>query len=326
MRIVMCNWDVASRWGKQEEGRNQSGSFSFSGPNLYSYSTKVGYICKNGRKFVTPKKYSVTTSQQLNRVSRDFTVPFLGETEDDHKGNVRYYLDEIKKTVMEFSNCRSRKGRWIVSQNNAIYEKLKKYCETFELKMPVTLGLYLDPEYGFVKEFLEKRFYKPDEDEWREIFLPKWLADKGMENVEVKDLLRTRNTEVRREIIRIFGIERVCEELGATTIDRQDGYELILLDLKDGRRRPFLKMRNPSVDAWHIEGVHPCLKTMQDALNYRRYGEEMLDIIVPVEMNRADWRKREEFMANPENWQVREEYMTTPLLPNEKDWRPVQLT
>lgn len=322
MKTVMCNREIACKWGEQQEGRNQSGSFSFSGPNLYSYSIKVGYICKNGRRFVTTEKYSITTTQQLSKVSRDFEVPFLGETEDDHKGNVQSYLAEMKQTVMKFSNCRSRTGRWIVQRNNALKEELEKYCKAFELKMPVTLGLYLDPDSRMVKEF-EKRFYKPDDKGWREIFLPKWLADKGMENVEAKDLLKTRNTEIRREIIRLLGIEHVCEEFGAKTIDKQDEYELILLDLKDERRRPFLKMRNPSVDAWHIEGVHPCLKTVQDALNYRRYGDEMLEVIVPDGLN---WREHQEFRMNDENWQVKEEYKTTPLFPNERDWRPEQLT
>lgn len=352
MRKVMCNWEVAEKWGKQEEARGHSGNFWFKGPNLYSYGTKVGYICKNGIRLVTAKKYSRSTTYQLNDVKRDFEVLFLGETEDEHKGNVEYYLAEMKKKVMEFSNCRSRDGRLIVERNNELHEELKRYCETFGLKMPVTLGLFIDPESRMVKEFMEKRFYKPDPEGWREIFLPKWLADKDMDNVEAKDLLKTRNAEIRREIINLLGIESVCEELGATTIDRQvyeydvqeyseerdeeggmiptgnyckkqSEYELILLDLRDGRRRPFLKMRNPSVEAWHIEGVHPCLTTVQDALNYRRYGMAMLELKTP---DGFSWHERAEFSANPENWQIKEEYMTSKEKPNEKDWRPVQLT
>ena len=109
--------------------------------------------------------------------------------------------------------------------------------------MPVTLGLWLNPEYPFVKDFFEKRFYYPNpENKWHSIFLPKWLADKGMDNVISRDILRTRNAEIRREIIRIVGIERVCYDLGAKVIDRAGGYELVVLDLQDGRNRPFLKI------------------------------------------------------------------------------------
>jgi hypothetical protein len=323
MRTVMCNREVANKWGKQKEGKNSGRTFWFDGPELYSYGAKVGHICKNGVKLVTSEKFSITTSQQLENIVENFKVPFLGETKKDHESNVKYFLAEMKKTVMKFSNCRSRNGRWIVQRNNELYEGLLKYCVVFELKVPVTLGLYIDPQGGLVKEF-EKRFYKPDPKGWREIFLPKWLAEKGIENVEAKDLLKTRNAEIRREIIRTVGIERVCEELGATTIDAQDGYELVLLNLKDGRRRPFLKMRNPSVEAWHIEGVHPCLKTVQDALNYRRYGIRMLEIIVPDGIN--GWAEKQRYRNNPENWTIKKEYQTSELFPNENDWRPVQLT
>uniref|UniRef100_A0A6M3JH38 Uncharacterized protein n=1 Tax=viral metagenome TaxID=1070528 RepID=A0A6M3JH38_9ZZZZ len=323
MKTVMSNWEVADKWGEQKEGRNSKNTFSFEGPDLYSYRTKVGHICENGIRIVTAEKYSCTTSQQLANVKKDFEVLFLDDTKEAHEGNVKYFLHMMKKTVMQFSNCRSRTGRWIIAHNNELYRKLVAYCKTFGLKVPVTLGLYLDPEFEFVKKF-EERFYKHGPNGWREIFLPKWLAKKGMENVDVKDLLKTRNAEIRREIIRLIGIEKVCEGLGAKVIDKQDGYELILLDLRDGRRRPFLKMRNPSVGEWHIEGVHPCVKTVQDALNYRRYGENMLEVIVPNEIQ--SWRDKRIYRSNPENWSIREEYKTSQLFPNERDWRPVRLT
>ncbi|MCA1816016.1 MAG: hypothetical protein LC746_06340, partial [Acidobacteria bacterium] len=68
-------------------------------------------------------------------------------------------------------------------------------------------------------------------------------------------ILSERNAEVRREIIRKIGIERVCAELNARCVDAQGDYELLLLDLQDGRVRPFLKMRNPSAPGvYHIEG------------------------------------------------------------------------
>jgi len=83
-------------------------------------------------------------------------------------------------------------------------------------------------------------------------------------------ILKQTNAEIRREAVRKIGIERVCERLGATVIDRQgEMYELLELDLGDQRRRPYLKMRNPSIGVFHIEGVHPDCRTVEAALAWR---------------------------------------------------------
>jgi hypothetical protein len=83
-------------------------------------------------------------------------------------------------------------------------------------------------------------------------------------------ILKQGNAEVRREAVRKIGIERVCQQLGAKVIDRQgDVYELLELSLRDHRRRPYLKMRNPSIGVFHIEGVHPDCRTVEAALQWR---------------------------------------------------------
>jgi len=82
-------------------------------------------------------------------------------------------------------------------------------------------------------------------------------------------LLKEQNAEVRREMVRKIGIERVVAKLGAEVIDSDGGYELLLLDLRDGRKREFLKMKNPSIGVYHIEGVPPGTKTVAQALAWR---------------------------------------------------------
>ena len=77
------------------------------------------------------------------------------------------------------------------------------------------------------------------------------------------------NTQIRAEIVKKIGINRIIKDLGSRTIDSWNDYELIELDLKDGRFRPFLKMKNPSVDLIHIEGVPPEIKTVKRALAWR---------------------------------------------------------
>jgi hypothetical protein len=94
-------------------------------------------------------------------------------------------------------------------------------------------------------------------------------------------ITKTRNAEVRRELVRKIGIERVLSELGAKVLDKtEDGvYELVTLDLGDNRSRPYLKMLNPSIGTWHIEGVEPRITTVAEALRYRN-GTEASPVIL----------------------------------------------
>jgi hypothetical protein len=102
--------------------------------------------------------------------------------------------------------------------------------------------------------------------------VPDWLVLTPAHDLDPQRLLKEENVEVRREFVRKVGIERVCGALNATVTDRAGDYELLLLDLRDGRRRPYLKMKNPSIGVYHLEGVHPTCETVQQALNWRAYG------------------------------------------------------
>lgn len=92
--------------------------------------------------------------------------------------------------------------------------------------------------------------------------------------LDSKLILTEKNVEVRREIVRKIGIERVCKDLGAIVIDKENNYELLNLNLGEKRMRPYLKMINPSIGTYHIEGVHPNCKTVKEALNWRNQSEE----------------------------------------------------
>ena len=104
--------------------------------------------------------------------------------------------------------------------------------------------------------------------------VPQWLAETREEDIDPRKLLEIDNVQVRAEFVRKVGIERVCYSLGAKCVDKKDGYELLMLDLGDGRRRPYLRMQNPSVpELWHVEGVHPDCDTVSEALVWRNGGE-----------------------------------------------------
>lgn len=87
-------------------------------------------------------------------------------------------------------------------------------------------------------------------------------------------VLKETNAEVRRELVRKIGIERVVEKLGAEVVDKEEGYELLLLDIGDGNKRPYLKMINPSTGTYHIEGVPPGTETVKAAITWRNQTDE----------------------------------------------------
>ena len=108
--------------------------------------------------------------------------------------------------------------------------------------------------------------------------VPKEIVMTSAEKLDPKLILKEQNAEVRREIVRKIGVERVCKSLNAKVIDRQDNYELLNLDLGD-RFRPYLKMKNPSIGVYHIEGVHPDCDTVEKALNWRNGTSDIPKIL-----------------------------------------------
>ncbi len=94
------------------------------------------------------------------------------------------------------------------------------------------------------------------------------------ETLTTAQIAKEPNAQVRQVMVERIGIERVCQMFHAKVLDTQGTYELLNLDLGDGRVRPYLKMLNPSVGCWHVEGVHPKCTTVQQAINWRAGHEQ----------------------------------------------------
>jgi hypothetical protein len=77
------------------------------------------------------------------------------------------------------------------------------------------------------------------------------------------------NADVRRELIRKIGNERLLNILDYKVLDKMDEYELINFDIGDGRVRPFLKMKCATTDNVHIEGVKPEITKVEEALAFK---------------------------------------------------------
>jgi hypothetical protein len=87
-------------------------------------------------------------------------------------------------------------------------------------------------------------------------------------------VLKEKNAEIRREMVRKIGIERVIDKLGANVVDKWEEYELLDMPKIEGMisKAKWLKMKNPSIGTYHIEGVPFEMKTCQEALSWRIGG------------------------------------------------------
>ena len=90
------------------------------------------------------------------------------------------------------------------------------------------------------------------------------------EQLKPADILKEPNADVRRELIRRVGIEQMLAHLPHKVLDTQGDYTLLRVDfpgMVDDTR--FLKMLNPSIGVWHMEGVERTCNTVQEAINWR---------------------------------------------------------
>jgi hypothetical protein len=107
-----------------------------------------------------------------------------------------------------------------------------------------------------------------------------WVLCRG-EELEPELVMREKNVEIRRELLRKIGVERFVQKCGAKTLDRDAprGYELLQISLPQFPDMVWLKMQHPSLGTWHMEGVAGDCRTVQQALNWRagdllKKGEE----------------------------------------------------
>ena len=113
-----------------------------------------------------------------------------------------------------------------------------------------------------------------------------------------------KNAEKRREIVRKIGVDILINKLGAETIDTlspdvikqfglseetYENYSLLKMPKFEGMTNHpiYLKMKNPSMGIFIVEGVDPNCKNIREALNFRK-PDEMKKI--PVDnTNGEEW-------------------------------------
>jgi len=90
------------------------------------------------------------------------------------------------------------------------------------------------------------------------------------EKYPAEEILKETSVDLRRELIRRVGIERVLASLNPKVIDTKGDYELLNVSVPGVFENAiYLKMTNPSIGVFHLEGVARECKTVQQALNWR---------------------------------------------------------
>src|SRR5258708_2077799 len=88
------------------------------------------------------------------------------------------------------------------------------------------------------------------------------------EKIDVQEIIKEQNVEVRRELIRKVGIERFIQKSGAKVLDKQGDYKLLSVYLSEQvPDTRYLKMKNPSLGTYHVEGVEG--NTVEEAIDFR---------------------------------------------------------
>lgn len=102
------------------------------------------------------------------------------------------------------------------------------------------------------------------------VIMKDWHVNTPAEDILPTDILAETNVEIRRELIRKVGIERLFDKLPHKLLDKKGNYELFSVDLSaEVKNAKYLKMTNPSVGCFHMEGVAPKIVTVDEALKWR---------------------------------------------------------
>ena len=116
------------------------------------------------------------------------------------------------------------------------------------------------------------------------IQVPEWLVTTPAEELanDPEKILGISNIDVRRVALQKVGPENLWKKYGKVedeqVIDRNGKkihYKLVNMEKVYNGRAPYLLMENPSVpDVWHMEGVSQACKTVQEAINWRKTGND----------------------------------------------------
>jgi hypothetical protein len=133
--------------------------------------------------------------------------------------------------------------------------------------------------------------------------VPQWLVETRSEEIDPTKIIEIDNAEVRREFVRKVGIDRICYKLNAKCLNKVGDYEILELIIKDRKYR-YLKMLNPSIETWHVEGIPIEIDSVEKANNWRIEDEQIRNL--PIDnLNGSDYYQQGDVLLCSEKAQSR---------------------
>ena len=167
----------------------------------------------------------------------------------------------ILDRMRAYEKCQSSAGYWWANRDFCIVSNTPKKIERKENALHCENGKAIEYRDGWGLYFLNGVRMKEEY-----VMTP-------AEKIKPETILSEKNVDVRRELIRKIGVERLVS--AGKLLEQKNGYSLYDMSavFHPIDRAVFLLMKNPSVPGvFHMEGVAPNVKTIQEALNWRRYG------------------------------------------------------
>src|SRR3990167_7443472 len=167
----------------------------------------------------------------------------------------------ILDRMRAYEKCQSSAGYWWANRDFCIVSNTPKKIERKENALHCENGKAIEYRDGWGLYFLNGVRMKEEY-----VMTP-------AEKIKPETILSEKNVDVRRELIRKIGVERLVS--AGKLLEQKNGYSLYDMSavFHPIDRAVFLLMKNPSVPGvFHMEGVAPNVKTIQEALNLRRYG------------------------------------------------------
>jgi len=200
----------------------------------------------------------------------DFQWPYL----DGHWWTPYLAFAEYNKEVEKFTPAQKTEYEllWDLTAVDVIYP-FDDYCIMSQkpIRFEVNAENQLHSETGKAIEYADGfGFYVLNG-----VHVPEWLVMTPAEQIPSSKITEEKNVEIRREIVRKIGIEKMLVDLGAEVLNKDafngHEYELLKFGIKVNNTYPvYLKMKNPSIHVYHVEEVDPKCKTVRDAINFRK--------------------------------------------------------
>ena len=260
--------------------------------------TQVGAQVRNQ---VSAQVWNRVSAQVWNQVSSQVIDQVRNQVRDQVRDRVEYQVwnqvgdqvrDQVRDQVMDFVwpyfDCQFWVG-WFsyyeFLKNEVHLSYIKEYdyllnCQEYGMVFPLDkLCIVCQPPTeihkninGLHNESGPALTYGEDNDIYslNGVSMDKKYVMTKAQEIPAEWVMKETNVEIRRELLRKVGIERLLTDLPHKLLETRGNYESYSIDLseeiKDAR---YLKMTNPSIGCFHLEGLDPSINTIGEALKWR---------------------------------------------------------